>query len=249
MSPKSPAEPEATRSTLNTSICIASAATWLQPRRVWHPMSRLAAFCKSETMSAAAVLGALQNQFHRLQESARGISIPDNLKHNISANLGNVRDFVGDFVPAARGTNASDHAASAAGGAPGASAADAGAGFSANQAAHSDQIASSSGPPAGAAASQHASSAPVALHADHEGASMRTADAAEPAELDADPDLEAYLKVRKKTNPAGVITLSGNGVKHALVHLPSALSLPLCTTSLRQQHLSLVAGDGEQRPW
>jgi hypothetical protein len=163
-------------------------------------------------VSAAAVLGALQNQFHRLQESARGISIPDNLKHNISANLGNVRDFVGDFVPAARSADASDHAADAAGGPSGASAADAGAGFPANQAAHSDQSASSSGPVAAAAADQHASSAATALHAEREDASMRHADAAEPAELDADPDLEAYLKVRREIKRCTGCYLSGDAL-------------------------------------
>jgi hypothetical protein len=165
---------------------------------------------ESTPMSAAAVLGALQNQFHRLQESARSISIPDNLKHNISANLGNVRDFVGDFVPAARSADASDHAPDAAGSVPGARKADAGAGSPADEAEHGNRGASS-GTPEGAAADQRAGSAAVALHAGREDAStMRHADAAEPAELDADPDLEAYLKVRRKTNDAGVITLSGN---------------------------------------
>lgn len=209
--------------------------------------SRLTAARKSSPMFAAAVLGALQNQFHRLQESARGISIPDNLKHNISANLGNVRDFVGDFVPAARGADASDHAANAAGGAPGASAADAGAGFPADEAARGDHGASSSGPPAGAATDQHASSAATALHAEREDASMRHIDAAEPAELDADPDLEAYLKARRRSMLQEMSPSSGSGIKHALVHLPSALSLPSCTDSLHQYHLPLVAGDGEQR--
>ena len=104
------------------------------------------------------MLGALQNQFHRLQESARGISIPDNLKHNISANLGNVRDFVGDFVPAARGADVDDHVPDAAGSAPGASAAAAGAALPANEALRSDHGASSSAPPGSAAASQQAGS-------------------------------------------------------------------------------------------
>lgn len=66
--------------------------------------------------SHSAVLGALQNKFQQLSESAKNIHIPEQMRHNISANLGNVREFVGDFVPSAR-----SGAAVAAGGDAGAS--------------------------------------------------------------------------------------------------------------------------------
>lgn len=219
----------------------------MEQRRATYELS-LVAVSESCPDVLAAVLGALQNQFHRLQESARGISIPDNLKHNISANLGNVRDFVGDFVPAARGADASDHVPDAAGSAPGASAAAAGAALPANEALRSDHGASSSAPPGSAAASQQAGSAAVELQASHEDAPMRHADASEPAELIADPDLEAYLKVRREMKRGrGHHPFGEWFVKHACMHLPSASSSPLCTNRLRQQFLSLVAGDGEQR--
>ncbi len=66
--------------------------------------------------SHPAVLGALHNKFQQLSESAKNIHIPEQMRHNISANLGNVREFVGDFVPSAR-----SGAAAAAGGDAGAS--------------------------------------------------------------------------------------------------------------------------------
>lgn len=56
-----------------------------------------------------AVLGALHSKFQQLSDSARNIHLPEGLRHNITANLSNARDFMGlpsgsDAQPAGRGS-------------------------------------------------------------------------------------------------------------------------------------------------
>jgi hypothetical protein len=192
-------------------------------------------------MFSAAVLGALQNQFHRLQESARGISIPENLKHNISANLGNVRSFVGDFVPAARDADAADQPLDVAGVTSSASAPHAGAASPAQEAVASGRGANGSKSAASAAVDQPTDSAAVPTHAGHEDASLQHSDADGPAELDADPDLEAYLKVLRR--------LQVHAVYFQICHAwdDFALQPVLARPELNCSLVVSPAGDGGQR--
>lgn len=154
----------------------------------------------------AAVLGALQSRFHQLQESARGMSIPDNLKHNISANLGNVREFVGDFVPGARGgtaaaaqsSDAADSGSSAPPGvapSPEAIRGNGGANGDAHAAGHAAAVGHAAA--TSTAAGHSDSGGALALEATGGDASPQHRDGGEAAELDTDPDLEAYLNVRQ----------------------------------------------------